>query len=137
MAGRRPHTAAPITAAPITNKRQLCHWPRRVAIVPFGKNMKYGRAPALMTDGLDRQFEVEDPMCLMEWASRQSPALTYACWDLLSWMPFNPAAGLGGSDGQHGLTGDDCWSTVYCYKVFEQLMYGICSHPCDLVLSKV
>lgn len=121
-------------APPTVNRPALDVWPSRVCIVPYGRRRVYHGDAALAADGQGHQLEVASPSCLMDWANHQSPVLAYACWDLLAWLPFDPALGPRGGKCT-GLSGNECWSTVYDNELFKELLREIASHPCHLVMS--
>lgn len=113
---------------------QLGQWPNRVALVAFGKNRPCGEH-AVLTAGDGGRLEVAEPSQLRDWANRQTPPRAWVCWDLSSWLPFDPASEPSGA-GYTGLTGDICWKTVYNSELFTLLMQELESRPYSLVMSQ-
>ena len=61
--------------------------------------------------------------------------LRMVTWDLLAWLPRDPAVDLP-STGT-GLNSDTCWESVCRQAVFGQLMMEIWQHPADIVMWKL
>ena len=60
--------------------------------------------------------------------------MTCATWNLLAWLPVNPAEHLGRHNGLTGLDGPDVWKSVYQGELFFKLMKAIVSTPAHLIV---
>ena len=118
---------SPLRTSPEINACRYQHWPARVAIMSYGKELVYPGHPLNCGDGRARI-----PADLGWWASRQSPPLSYVSWNLVDWLPCDDVWGLNVGD----LTDEQCWSTVFGCKLFEEMIIAIKKRPCDLVMSE-
>jgi hypothetical protein len=60
--------------------------------------------------------------------------LTVVNWDLLAWLPFDPATNPG-SAGTTGLAGEECWQSVFPDVLFSRLVEAALETPADIVMS--
>ena len=118
---------SPLQTSPDRNTIRYQHWPARVAIMSYGKQLVYPGRPVICGEG-----QVRIPADLGEWASRRWPLLSYISWDLVDWLPCDDVRGLNVGD----LTDEQCWSTVFGCKLFEEMIIAIKKRPCDLVMSE-
>lgn len=60
--------------------------------------------------------------------------LRVAVWDLLAWLPFDPAS-KPGSGAATGLSGPACWHSVFGDELFTELVTAVLQSPADLVMT--
>jgi len=57
-------------------------------------------------------------------------------WDVLAWLPVDPAAGNHAA-GTALSGGNDCWHSVFSQPLVAQLLLDILMRPADLVMSQL
>ena len=113
--------------------KPLPMWPSRVVIVPYGKHHPYAANVQMWDFGASNFMAVDHPRDLIAWASRNH--LQCADWNLLAWLPNDPAKSLRAPLGVTGLDGKLCWDSVFPDPLVSKLILSILQSPADIVLS--